>query len=287
MRRKPKKTAFIAAALVVAAAAAAASFLLFPRRKPPAPPRLAASAYALVDMNSGETLYVYGQDQKLKLGSLTKLMPIYICFQEIENGGVSLDDTVTVSSNAAEKSGSVIGFGEGAEITLESLIFCSLIPSGNDAVTAISEFVCGDESEMLERMNQTAAELGMHDTRYTDCAGINSFDNRSTTGDLTILVCEMLRRFPQITEYTKIEEKTVNYSLDGEDYTVDLRSTNRLLGAMAGVYGLKTGTAQDAHNAIVLMRQGRRNLMAIVLDSPDDSARWSSARSLLEYGMDL
>jgi D-alanyl-D-alanine carboxypeptidase (penicillin-binding protein 5/6) len=282
---KYKRKGIAVAAAIIIVTAAAVSALLIDRS--PDPPLLAASSYALIDLNNDKTLYEHEPAQKLKLGSLTKLMPLYICFQELERNAISLDDTVTVSAGAAAKSGSVARLPQGSTLSLDNLLYCLLLPSGNDAAVALSEFICGSENAMVKQMNATAAQLGMSDTRYTDCAGTDSFDNRSTTRDLTLLVRELLSLYPKVVDYTSIPQKTVSYMLDGETMNLTLNSTNRMLNDFAGVYGLKTGTAQNTHNAIVLAKQGRSNLMAIVLDAPNDSTRWLSVRMLLEYGFEL
>jgi len=290
MKKKPRNKRNRRYAIALVALGIIAVSITVPialNHRQPAPPLLSASAYALVDLDSGVALYEHEPGLMVKLGSLTKLMPVYICMQELEKGNVSLDDVVTISAAAANKSGSVVGLSDGAEVTLDTLLYCTLLPSGNDAVTAISEYICGDESAMVERMNRTAADLGMADTRYTDCAGINSFDNRSTTHDLALLVMEILRSYPRITEYTSTSEADVYYTVDGNTIEVKLKSTNKMFGAMPGIYGLKTGTAVSSHNAVVLMEQNGKNLMAIVLDAPDDITRWNSIKTLLDYGLKI
>jgi len=294
MQNKPKKKQTekinyknLIGLIILGALASLIIVQLGENRRQPEPPVLMASAYALVDLDTGTALLEHEPGLSLKLGSLTKLAPVYICFMELEQGGISLNDKVTVSAAAANKSGSAAGLAEGAEITLDALLYCALMPSGNDAVTAISEYICGSEQAMVERMNRTAAGLGMADTKYTDCAGINSFDNRSTVRDLTLLVIEMLRSCPQVTGYTSVPEKTVRLTAGGEEIELTLTSTNKLFGKMRGVYGLKTGTAAGSFNAIALAGDKGKNLMAIVLDAPDDAARWDSVKALLEYGYNL
>jgi len=134
-------------------------------------------------------------------------------------------------------------------------------------------------------MNITAGELGMKNTFYADCTGINPFDNRSSAQDLTILVKELLNDFPQVINYTRLQEKIVKGICNGAEIELVLRNTNILLGVMDGVYGLKTGTAQESYNAIVLLNHEEKNYMAIILGAPNNTIRWDSVRKLLEYGM--
>lgn len=255
--------------------------------KSPDAPVLAAAGYAVYDLGAGKALYEHKPQAEVGLGSLTKLMPLYICLQELADGAVTLDDMVTVSGNAARKGGSVVQLEEGAEISLDALLYCVLMPSGNDAITAISEHICASEQAMVERMNELAAELGMAGTRYADCAGLNEHDNVSTTHDIAILARAILEIYPQITDYTSIRETTVRYSRGGEEIVRTFSSTNKLLASMPGVYGLKTGTTQNSCNVVVLCNDGSADLMAIVLGAPDDMARWSGASAMLRYGQEL
>ena len=279
--KRLKITIFV---LVVAVVAVTITVLLLTNRNKPEPPPIAA-AYALVDLNTGSTLFENKPEQQNRIGSLTKLMPVYICFQEIERGNISPDDIVTISNAAVSTPGPTNNLKEGMEISLDSLLYCVLISSGNDAITAITEFISEDESVMVERMNITAGELGMKNTFYADCTGINPFDNRSSAQDLTILVKELLNDFPQVINYTRLQEKIVKGICNGAEIELVLRNTNILLGVMDGVYGLKTGTAQESYNAIVLLNHEEKNYMAIILGAPNNTIRWDSVRKLLEYGM--
>ena len=188
-------------------------------------------------------------------------------------------------SNAANQRGSIVRLPQGAEITLDALLYCTLMASGNDAAVVIAEFISGSESNMVQQMNRIASELGMNNTKFNDCTGVQSFDNRSTTRDLTTLALEILRIFPQITEYTTYQNMTIRYTLGNDEVELNIHNTNQLLGSMQGVYGLKTGTAQTSHNVIVLMRKDNRDLMVIILDAPDSFARWRAAKTLLEFGI--
>ena len=249
------------------------------------PPILAASAYTLIDMSSGKALYEHDSDRSLKIGSLTKLMPIYICFQELEKGAISLDDVVTISLNASSRVGSLAHLPEGAQITVDSLLYCVFLPSGNDAITALAEFLCGSEDAMVALMNEIAEELGMENTAYSDCTGIDSFHNRSTAHDLEILSMALITSYLEIRDYTSSDEKIITYIQDGNEHTLTLRNTNKLLNSVDGVYGLKTGTVRGGYSAIVLIEDAGKHLMAIVLDAPDDIARWSSVKALIASGL--
>lgn len=286
MIKLKNKRALISGGTILAVAVSITVATLLTRRNEPAiVSQIAAAAYVLIDLDAGKTLYESEPNKSIKIGSLTKLMSVYICFQEIEHGNISLDDTVIISSAAVSKPGPTNNLKEGMEITLDSLLHCVLLSSGNDAITAISVFACGDELTMVERMNRTAIELGMSSTGYIDCSGVNTFDNRSTVHDLTLLVLEILEKYPQITNYTKLREATVESVYNGDVVELVLHNTNVLLGTMDGVYGLKTGTAEASYNAIVLLKDGAHDLMAIVLGAPNNFIRWDSAKKLLTLGI--
>ncbi|MDR1217023.1 MAG: serine hydrolase [Oscillospiraceae bacterium] len=247
-----------------------------------APEPDAASA-AVLDAGSGELLYELRADSRIQPGSLTKLMPVYILFSEVEAGSASLDDTVTVSARAAGTRGSAAGLPEGAALSVRAAVYGILLPSGGDAAIALSEFLCGSEEAMVDRMNDTASGLGMGGTRFADCTGL-SYEQLTTSRDMAIFVTALLGEYPEILDYTKDVSKTVTYELGGETKELELYNTNRLLGSVDGVCGLKTGTVGDIHNVIIVAERAEKRRAVVVLGALDEIARWQAARQLTEYG---
>ena len=283
LRVKHKK--LLLAVLVVFIATVVAVVVFLNSRDADAPLLIAAESYSLVELNTGEVLHEKEPELPARIGSLTKLMIVYICFGEIEKGNASLDDIITVSSSAVNTPGPTNNLIEGMEISLDDLLYCVLVSSGNDAVSAITEHLFNDESVMVEQMNRTAGELEMINTVYTDSSGIDPFNNKSSAQDLTILVNTLLDNFPQVVNYTRHKEITVTGRHNNDNIDLTLRNTNALLGTMDGVYGLKTGTAHESNNVIVLLEHNDKNYMAIILGAPNNTTRWNSAKTLLEYGI--
>jgi D-alanyl-D-alanine carboxypeptidase (penicillin-binding protein 5/6) len=240
----------------------------------------------ILDLASGEILYELRGDTKLQPGSLTKLMPVYILYTEIENGNISLYDTVTVSTNASTMKGSVAGLPAGAELTIDALLYCILLPSGCDAVTALAEFLYTGTDEMVKHMNSTAISLGMNDTSFVDCTGLQ-YSQLTTTQDFSLLVTSLLAKYPEVLEYTSLSHKSIAYRLDENEQQLELINTNRLVGNIDGVQGLKTGTVQGIYNVVIVAERDDIQRVIIILGAPDDITRWWEARQLTEYAFTL
>jgi D-alanyl-D-alanine carboxypeptidase (penicillin-binding protein 5/6) len=249
-------------------------------------PKPDAASAAVLDADSGELLYELRADSGIQPGSLTKLMPVYILFSEVEEGSVSLDDTAAVSGSAAGTRGSAAGLPEGAALSVRALVYGILLPSGGDAAIALSEFLCGSEEAMVDRMNDTASELGMSGTRFADCTGL-SYEQLTSSRDMSVFVTALLGEYPEILDYTRDASKTVTYEIGGETKELELYNTNRLIGVVEGVCGLKTGTVGDIHNVIIVAERAEKRRAVIVLGALDESARWQAARQLTEYGFTL
>jgi D-alanyl-D-alanine carboxypeptidase (penicillin-binding protein 5/6) len=245
-----------------------------------------AAAAAVLDVDSGELLYDLRADSRIQPGSLTKLMPVYILFSELRENNVSLDDTVTVSVRAAGTRGTDAGLPDGATLSIRAAVYGILLPSGGDAAIALSEFLCGSEEAMVDRMNDTASDLGMDSTRFADCTGL-SYEQLTTSRDMAVFVTALLGEYPEILDYTRDASKTVTYELDGETIELTLYNTNLLIGSVDGVCGLKTGTVGELHNVIIVAERAEKRRAVIVLGALDESARWQVARRLTEYGFTL
>lgn len=243
----------------------------------PAPPKVNAKNYVLMDANSGKILAAKAMDERLAPASTTKLMTLYITEQALAQGQIDLNDKVRVSKTAWSRGGSRMFLKLGALVTVQRLIEGVIIASGNDACTALAEYIAGNEASFANLMNETAARLGMKDTHYDDSTGLPRPDHYSTAYDLAVLARHVINDFPQY--YHFYSEKWINYN------GIRQPNRNRLLWREQGVDGLKTGHTKAAGYCLISsgVQHGMR-LLAVVMGTPSDSARANDSQSLLNWG---
>jgi len=248
----------------------------------PSPPQAAATAYLLVDADSGAVLAEHNADEQLPPASLTKMMTSYLLAREIAEGRVSESDRVTVSENAWSqnpifKGSSLMWIEPGKDVTIGELQRGIIISSGNDATVAVAEHIAGSEDVFVELMNATAAKLGMHDTYYVNSHGLPHPDHLTTARDLVTLSVAMIRDYPE--QYAIYAEKEFTYN-DIRQY-----NRNRLIFEDPSVDGIKTGHTQEAGYCLVASaeRDGMR-LVSVVMGTASERSRKNETRSLLNYG---
>lgn len=243
----------------------------------PAPPQLAATAYLLVDANSGRVLAEKNADQPLPPASITKIMTSYIVSSEIARGAIKLSDLVTISVTAWKKGGSKMFVREGTQVSVSDLMRGMIIQSGNDATIALSEHVAGSESAFVDVMNQQASILGMPNTQYKNATGWPEEGHYSSARDIATLAEAMIRDFPE--SYKLYSEKYFSYN------GINQSNRNKLLFRDKTVDGMKTGHTEEAGYCLVASseREGMR-LIAVVLGTRSDDARAVESQKLLSYG---
>lgn len=240
---------------------------------------LACEAAVLIDQSTGTILYEYNADDTRAIASITKVMTLLLTFEAIQDGTISLTDTVPISEHAYSMGGSQIWLEPGEIFTLDELIKAVCVSSANDAAVAIAEYIGGSEDGFVAMMNARAAELGLTGTCYQNACGLDEENHYSTARDVATLSCYILENCPEVLEYTGIWTDTLR---DGETY---LTNTNKLLNYYEGITGLKTGTTGDAGICITASatRDGL-SLVAVVLGSCSSSDRFVSAITMLDYG---
>lgn len=243
----------------------------------PAAPKVNAKNYVLMDVNSGKILASKDMDERLAPASTTKLMTLYITEQALAQGQIDLNDKVRVSKTAWSRGGSRMFLKLGALVSVQQLIEGVIIASGNDACTALAEYIAGNEASFANLMNQTAARLGMKNTHYDDSTGLPRPDHYSTAYDLALLARHVITDFPQY--YHFYNEKWITYN------GIRQPNRNRLLWREQGVDGLKTGHTKAAGYCLISsgVQHGMR-LLAVVMGTPSDSARANDSQSLLNWG---
>ncbi len=240
----------------------------------------------LMEASTGTVLFEKNADEMRSPASITKIMTLLLTFEAIEKGRIRLEDEVLTSAYAKSMGGSQVFLDEGEVQTVDTLIKCITVASGNDASVALAEYVAGSEQEFVNMMNEKAAQLGMANTQFMDCCGLCSDSGHHTTArDVAIMSRELITRYPQVYNYTKIwmEDITHVTSRGSEPFT--LASTNKLLKQYQWTTGLKTGSTNVAKYCFsATARKNDIDLIAVIMGAPDPKVRFAEAQILLEYG---
>jgi len=277
--RRIQAFATVLACLLLAplSAAAQAPALNDTARPVPAAPQLGARSYLLMDFNSGRVLVEENADMPVEPASITKLMTAYVVFHELNEGNITLDETVNVSERAWRTGGSRMFIEPGMEVTVEQLIRGMVVQSGNDASVALAEHVAGSEDAFAGLMNHFAELLGMRDTNFTNATGLPNPDHYTTARDIAVLSAATIRDFPDFYPWYSEKEFTFN--------NIRQHNRNTLLWRDPAIDGLKTGHTEAAGYCLAAsaMRDGMR-LVSAVMGSASESSRASESQSLLNYG---
>jgi len=237
-----------------------------------------AKSAILMDQQSGRVLFEQNADEPVAPASITKIMTLLLVIEALEEGKISLEDKVVTSELAASMGGSQIWLEPGEEMTVDELLRAVAIASANDASVALAEHVAGSEPAFIERMNKRAAQLGMQNTRFLNCTGLDEEGHVTTARDVAIVSRELISH-PMIIEYSTIWMDELR---NGETQLVN---TNKLVRFYPGATGLKTGTTSIAGSCLsaTATRDGL-SLVAVVMGAPNSDSRFAAARGLLDYG---
>ena len=247
-----------------------------------AEPDVSAPSAILMEEATGEVLYEKNAHERLAPASVTKIMTLLLVMEALESGRIGWDDTVTASAAAAAKGGSQIYLEENEQLPLEEMLKSVVISSANDCATALAEHIAGSESAFVQMMNERAAELGMTDTHFVNCTGLDdepdAAEHLTTAYDIALMSRELLKH-EEIKKYTTIWMDTVR---NGE---FGLSNTNKLVRFYDGTTGLKTGyTSAAGHCLSASAKRGGMELIAVVLHCDSSPHRFESAKALLNYG---
>ena len=250
---------------------------------------LASPSAILMEASTGTVLFEKNPDEIRSPASITKIMTLLLTFEALEKGRIKLEDEVTTSAYAKSMGGSQVFLEEGEIQTVDTLIKCITVASGNDASVAMAEYVAGSEAEFVNMMNEKAASLGMNNTHFLDCCGLSSDSAHHTTArDVAIMSRELITRYPQIYNYTKIWMEDITHVTRQGSKPFTLSSTNKLLKQYQWTTGLKTGSTNAAKYCFsATASKDGIDLIAVIMGAPDFKIRFSEARSLLEYGFAL
>lgn len=247
---------------------------------------LTAKAAILLEASTGKVLYEQNADEVLSPASITKIMTLILIFDALEAGKIQYDDLVTTSEYAKSMGGSQVFLETGEQQTVETLIKCIVVASGNDASVCMAEYIAGSESEFVRMMNERAQGLGMTNTVFLDCCGLNdTMEHHTSARDVAIMSRELITKYPQIQNYTKIWMENITHVTNKGSSEFTLANTNKLLKQYQWTTGLKTGSTSLAKYCLsATASKDGVDLIAVIMGAPDYKARFSEAMTLLNYG---
>ena len=244
---------------------------------------LSAKSALLMEVATGTVLYEKNAHERLAPASVTKVMTMLLIMEAIDSGKITLNDTVTASENAAAKGGSQIYLKAGENMSVTDMLKSIAVSSANDCACAMAEHLAGSESAFVDMMNQRAAELGMADTHFVNCTGLddapNASEHRTSAYDIALMSRELLKNHPDIRKFTTIWMDTVRNG------TFGLSNTNKLIRFYQGATGLKTGYTVGAGYCLSASakREGME-LIAVVMDCETSQKRNADCKVMLDYG---
>jgi D-alanyl-D-alanine carboxypeptidase (penicillin-binding protein 5/6) len=240
---------------------------------------LESGSAILVEQTTGQILYSYNIHEQLRPASVTKLMSILLIMEAIDNGSISLTDTVSCSETASSMGGSQIWLDPRETLTVDEMLKAICVASANDCVVAMAEYIAGSQEAFVQMMNDKAKVLGMNDTVFKNCHGLDEDGHLTSSYDIALMSCELLNKYPSITNYTTIWTDSLR---DGKTQLVN---TNKLIRTYKGATGLKTGSTSLAlYNLSASATRDNLSLIAVIMKAPSTKIRFSEAQKLLDYG---
>ena len=250
---------------------------------------ISAPSAILMEASTGEVIYELNAAERRCPASITKIMTLLLTFEKISEGKIALTDLVTTSEYASSMGGSQVYLAAGETQTLDTMIKCIAVASGNDASVAVAEHIAGSEEAFVGLMNEKASELGMADTHFEDCCGLTNSDNHSTSAkDVAVMSRELITKYPEVYNYTQIWMEDIVHETRQGSVNFTLSSTNKLLKQYQWTTGLKTGsTAKAKYCLSATARKDNIDLIAVVMGAPDYKVRFQDAQTLLNYGFSV
>lgn len=237
-----------------------------------------AKSAVLMEVYTGTVLFDQNSDEKLPPASITKIMSLLLIMEAVDSGKISLSDTVTASEHASSMGGSQIWLEVGETMTVDELLKAAVIASANDATVALGEKISGSEEEFVRQMNKRAKELGMNDTEFKNCTGLDAEGHLTTAHDIALMSAELIKH-DLIKKYSTVWMDTLR---DGES---ELVNTNKLVRFYSGTTGLKTGTTSNAGYCLsATAERDNTSLVAVIMSAPSSNDRFANAKKLLDYG---
>ncbi len=272
---------------------------------------ITSTSAVVIEGTTGSVIYEKNKDEKLRPASITKIMTLLLIFEAVDSGKIKLTDEVSVSEYAASMGGSQVYLEPNETQTVETMIKCISIASANDASVAMAEHIAGSETEFVKQMNEKAKELGMLNTNFVNCCGLDVDNHYSSAYDVALMSKELITKHPEISKYSTVWMDTITHTTKKGQSEFGLTNTNKLIKSYNGITGLKTGSTGLAKycNTIITLNQfigidglktgstglakyclsatanrGGMDLIAVVMAAPETKIRFREASKLLDYG---
>lgn len=239
----------------------------------------------LMEASTGKVIYEKNADDIRPPASVTKVMTMLLILDEVEKGSIRLDDEVTTSEYAASMGGSQVFLEAGEVQTVDTLLKCIAVASGNDACVCMAEHIGGTEEEFVNRMNQRAKDLGMLNTNFVNCNGLDAEGHVTTARDIALMSKELITKHPEIEDYVTIWMENITHTTAKGSSEFGLSNTNKLIRHYEYATGLKTGSTSDAMFCVsATARKNQMDMIAVIMGAPDSKTRFKDATTLLNHG---
>lgn len=247
--------------------------------------QISAPSAILMEASTGQIIYEKNPDEKLPPASVTKVMTLLLIFDALESGQIKLADEVTTSEYAASMGGSQVFLEPGETQTVDTLIKCISVASANDACVSMAEYICGNEEEFVAKMNKRAKDLGMKNTHFVNCNGLDADGHLTTARDIALMSKELIITYPQIFDYCNIWMENITHKTQKGKSEFGLTNTNKLIRQYEYATGLKTGSTGKAKFCVsATAEKNGVSLIAVIMGAEDSKARFKDAVTLLNYG---
>ena len=239
----------------------------------------------LMEVSTGTVLMEKAADEKVHPASVTKIMTLLLILEALEDGKIVLSDMVTVSEHAASMGGSQVYLEPYEKQTVDTLLKCIAVASANDACVAMAEYISGSEGDFVKLMNARAEELGMSNTHFVNCCGLDAEEHLTTARDVALMSRELLRNHPQIHEYCTIWMENITHQTARGSFEFGLTNTNKLIRQYEYATGLKTGYTSVAGFCVsASAKKENIELVAVIMGGTDSKSRFQDAVTLLNSG---
>ena len=248
-------------------------------------PEITAPSAILMETSTGTVLYEKDADTARPPASVTKVMTMLLIFDALEEGSIHLEDEVTTSEYAASMGGSQVFLEPGETQTVDTLLKCIAVASANDACVTMAEYICGSEEEFVNRMNERAQELGMTNTTFVNCNGLDAEGHVTSARDIALMSRELITKYSQVHDYSMIWMENMTHTTDKGTSEFGLTNTNKLVRQYEYATGLKTGSTGEAKFCVsATAEKNGIELIAVVMAAENSKDRFSDAVKLLNYG---
>ena len=246
---------------------------------------LSAESAVIMEASGGQVLLEKNADEKKPPASVTKVMTLLLIFDALADGTITPDTEVTTSEYAASMGGSQVFLEAGEKQTVDTMIKCIAVASANDACVAMAEKIAESEPAFVEKMNQRSAGLGMTNTHFVNCNGLDTEGHLTTARDIALMSRELITKYPQIEDYSTIWMENITHTTVKGSSEFGLSNTNKLIRQYEYATGLKTGSTSGAKFCLsATARKDGVNMIAVVMAEPDSKTRIKDAIAMLNYG---